>query len=157
MLSLLYGPTLTSVHDHWKNHSFDHMDLGRQSENNNIVFFIYFCFFRCLLKYHLPWGRGALLLSPPHTRKAAPLYWSPSPHFAFFSIAPVPQDVISILICLLVVFFLSSLECKLCEGKNIFCPLLYIVQQPGHAKYSMNVCWGDVEKFHTNSVFYKYI
>ena len=23
MLSLLYGPTLTSVHDYWKNHSFD--------------------------------------------------------------------------------------------------------------------------------------
>ena len=26
-LSLLYGPTLTSVHDYWKNCSFDHMDL----------------------------------------------------------------------------------------------------------------------------------
>ena len=23
--SLLYGPTLTSIHDYWKNHSFDHM------------------------------------------------------------------------------------------------------------------------------------
>ena len=23
LLSLLYGPTLTSIHDHWKNHSFD--------------------------------------------------------------------------------------------------------------------------------------
>ena len=30
-LSFLYGPTLTSVHDHWKNHSFDHMDLCWQS------------------------------------------------------------------------------------------------------------------------------
>ena len=27
MLSLLYGPTLTSKHDYWKNHSFDYMDL----------------------------------------------------------------------------------------------------------------------------------
>ena len=27
VLSLLYGPTLTSIHDHWKNHSFDYMDL----------------------------------------------------------------------------------------------------------------------------------
>ena len=27
MLSLLYGPALTSVHDYWKNHSFDYMDL----------------------------------------------------------------------------------------------------------------------------------
>ena len=26
-LSLLYGPTLTSIHDSWKNHSFDHIDL----------------------------------------------------------------------------------------------------------------------------------
>ena len=27
--SLLYGPTLTSTHDYWKNHKFDHMDLCR--------------------------------------------------------------------------------------------------------------------------------
>ena len=27
VLSLLYGPTLTSMHDYWKNHSFDYMDL----------------------------------------------------------------------------------------------------------------------------------
>ena len=27
MLSLLYGPTLTSIPDYWKNHSFDSMDL----------------------------------------------------------------------------------------------------------------------------------
>ena len=26
-LSFLYGPTLTSIHDHWKNHSLDQMDL----------------------------------------------------------------------------------------------------------------------------------
>ena len=26
-LSLLYGPTLISIHDFWKNHSFDYMDL----------------------------------------------------------------------------------------------------------------------------------
>ena len=29
-LSLLYGPTLTSVHGYWKNHSFDYMDLCQQ-------------------------------------------------------------------------------------------------------------------------------
>ena len=27
----LYGPTLTSIHDHWKNHSFDYPDLCQQS------------------------------------------------------------------------------------------------------------------------------
>ena len=31
-LSLLYGPTLTSVHDYWKNHIFDYMDLFQQSD-----------------------------------------------------------------------------------------------------------------------------
>ena len=28
-LDLLYGPTLTSIHDYWKNYSFDYMDLCR--------------------------------------------------------------------------------------------------------------------------------
>ena len=27
MLSLLYGPTLISLHDYWKNHSFDYMNF----------------------------------------------------------------------------------------------------------------------------------
>ena len=31
-LILLYDPTVTSVHDHWKNHSFDYMDLYQQSD-----------------------------------------------------------------------------------------------------------------------------
>ena len=30
-LSLLYSPTLTSIHDHWKNHSLDQTDLCWQS------------------------------------------------------------------------------------------------------------------------------
>ena len=31
-LSLLYGTTLTSVHDYWKIHSFDYVDLCWQSD-----------------------------------------------------------------------------------------------------------------------------
>ena len=31
-LSLLYGSTLTSVHDYWKNYSFDSMDLWQQND-----------------------------------------------------------------------------------------------------------------------------
>ena len=31
VLSFLCGPTLTSVHNYWKNHSFDYMDLCQQS------------------------------------------------------------------------------------------------------------------------------
>ena len=36
-LSLLYGLTLTSIHDYWKNHSFDYTDLCWQS---NVCFLI---------------------------------------------------------------------------------------------------------------------
>ena len=32
MLSLLCGPALTSVHDHWKNHSFHYIDLCWQND-----------------------------------------------------------------------------------------------------------------------------
>ena len=31
-LTLLYGPTLRSIHDCWKNHSFDYMHLCQQSD-----------------------------------------------------------------------------------------------------------------------------
>ena len=31
-LSLLYGPTLTSVHNYWKNHNFDYTDLCGQCD-----------------------------------------------------------------------------------------------------------------------------
>ena len=36
-LSLLYGPTLTSIHHYWKSHSFNYRDLCRQ---NNVSFLI---------------------------------------------------------------------------------------------------------------------
>ena len=35
-LSFLYSPTLTSIHDYWKNHSLNQMDLCRQ---NNVSAF----------------------------------------------------------------------------------------------------------------------
>ena len=33
MISILYGPTLISVHDYWKNHSLDYMELCWQFFN----------------------------------------------------------------------------------------------------------------------------
>ena len=33
-LSLLYGPALTSIHDYWKNHSFDYIDSCWQSSDS---------------------------------------------------------------------------------------------------------------------------
>ena len=32
VLSLLYGPTLTSIYEYWKNHSLDYTDLCQQSD-----------------------------------------------------------------------------------------------------------------------------
>ena len=32
VLNLLYGPTLTSIQDYWEKHSFDSMDLLKQSD-----------------------------------------------------------------------------------------------------------------------------
>ena len=32
VLNLLYGPTLTFVHDYWENHSFDCKDICQQSD-----------------------------------------------------------------------------------------------------------------------------
>ena len=32
VLSLLYGPNLTSIHDYWKNPSFDYMNICQQSD-----------------------------------------------------------------------------------------------------------------------------
>ena len=32
VLSLIYGPTLTSIHDYWKNHSFDYIDFCWQGD-----------------------------------------------------------------------------------------------------------------------------
>ena len=40
VLSFLYGPTLTSIRDYWKNHSFDYRDLCHQSD---------ICFLICCL------------------------------------------------------------------------------------------------------------
>ena len=39
-LNLLYGPTITFIHDYWQNDSFDYMDLCRQSDVSafNILF-----------------------------------------------------------------------------------------------------------------------
>ena len=39
-LRLLYDPTLTSIHDYWKNHSLDYMDLCQQS--NVSAFYIHY-------------------------------------------------------------------------------------------------------------------
>ena len=41
--SLLYGPTLTSIHDYWKNHSFDYTDLCQQSNVSAFKYTVKVC------------------------------------------------------------------------------------------------------------------
>ena len=41
VLSLLDGPTLTSIHDYWKNHSFAYMDLCWQSDVSAFEYAVY--------------------------------------------------------------------------------------------------------------------
>ena len=43
VLSLLYGPTLTSIHDNWRNHSFDCIDLSWQSDVSAFEHVVYVC------------------------------------------------------------------------------------------------------------------
>ena len=38
LLSLLYGPTLISVHDYWKTHSFDYMDQSYKNVFKSSLF-----------------------------------------------------------------------------------------------------------------------
>ena len=46
VLSYLYNPTLISIHDYWKNHSFDYMDLRQQSD----VCFLIHCHMPCSIQ-----------------------------------------------------------------------------------------------------------
>ena len=42
-VSLFYGPTLTSIHGYWKNHSFDYTDLCQQSHASAFQYAIQVC------------------------------------------------------------------------------------------------------------------
>ena len=52
-LSFLYSPTLTSIHDHWKNHSLDEMDLCWQSNVSPFYFFYLFIFSFTFISWRL--------------------------------------------------------------------------------------------------------
>ena len=68
MLCPLYGSTLTSIHDHWKNHSFDYTDVGWQSDVSafNILSRLVIAFLprsKCLLISWLQ-SSSAVILEP---------------------------------------------------------------------------------------------
>ena len=43
VINLLYGPNFTSIHDYWKNHSFDYTDLCWQSNISTFKYAVYIC------------------------------------------------------------------------------------------------------------------
>ena len=54
-LSLLYGPTLPSILDSWKNHSFDYMDLCRQNDLIFKVLIIWIQWSNCIYYFSPTW------------------------------------------------------------------------------------------------------
>ena len=74
VLSLLYGPPLTSIHDYWRNHSFDYTDICQQSDSiihTYIFFFIFFsvmvyhrilCIVPCAIEEHLIFYLDVILI-----------------------------------------------------------------------------------------------
>ena len=82
VLSLLYGPTLTSRHDYWKNHSFDYMDICWQSDvssfNTMCRFVIAFLpWSKCLLISWLQ-SLSAVILEPKKIKSLTVSIVSPS-------------------------------------------------------------------------------
>ena len=79
---LLYGPTLTSIHDYWKNHNFNYMNLYQQS-NADITLCRYVIVFlprnkRLLISWLQ--SSSAVILEPPQNKvcHCFPIYlqWS---------------------------------------------------------------------------------
>ena len=71
--NLLYGPTLTSMHDYWRNHSFNHMDLCRQSNVST-----FYTLSRCVIAF-LP-RRKHLLIS--WLQSPSVVIWGPKKIFS---------------------------------------------------------------------------
>ena len=72
-LSFLYSPTLTSIHDYWKTHSFDQMDLCQQSDVSAFQHAVQVCqtllfSFSLEVKSQMGflWGSGHHQEHPPH-------------------------------------------------------------------------------------------
>ena len=62
VLSLFYGPTLSSVHDYWKNHSFGYIDLCWQS---NLCFLIC-CLSLSTIWTHFRWSVSWVIVHATH-------------------------------------------------------------------------------------------
>ena len=82
MLSFLHSPTLTSIHDHWKNHSLDQTDLSRQSNGSalNILSRLVITFLPRSKRLLILWlqSPSAVILEPPKIKSDIVSTVSPS-------------------------------------------------------------------------------
>ena len=67
VLSFLYSPTLTSIHDHWKNHSLDWTDFCGQSNGSALLFRLVITFLLRSKRLLISWlqSPSAVILEPP--------------------------------------------------------------------------------------------
>ena len=82
VLSLLYSPTLTSIHDYWRNHSFNYTDLCWQSDALlfNVLSRFVIAFLprtKCLLMLWLQ-SLSAVILEPKEIKSVPVSTFSPS-------------------------------------------------------------------------------
>ena len=84
MLSLLSSPTLTSLHDYWKNHGFDYMDFDQQSDVSTFQYAVY-VYHSFPSKEQVPFNYMAAVILEPKKIKSIilstlpPSIW-PKPH-----------------------------------------------------------------------------
>ena len=82
MLNILYGPTVSSICDYWKNHSFDYRDLCWQSMSLlfNMLSRLFITFLprseHLLISWLQPWS--AVILEPKKTKFVTASTFSPS-------------------------------------------------------------------------------
>ena len=66
-LSFLYGPTLTCIHNYWKNHSLDYTDLCWQSDVSAMLSRLVIAFLPRSKRLLISWlqSLSAVILEPP--------------------------------------------------------------------------------------------
>ena len=89
VFNLLYGPTLTAIHDYWKNHSFVYMDLW-----GKVMSLLFNMLSRFVITF-LPKSKHLLISNCSHHPQ---WFWSPRKDLSrlpLFPLLPVPSYIMS--------------------------------------------------------------
>ena len=137
VLSLLYGPTLTSTHDYWKNQSFDGMDLCWPSLLFNTLSRLVMAFLPRSKQLLMSWlqSPSAVILEPKktvcHCSHCFPTYlpWSDGTDVMtldFWILSFKPTFSFSSFTFIKMLFSSSSLSCIFLPEIAIFLPAILI-------------------------------